>query len=140
MDYALSRPKLIRLLVNSAKNPAYRQVLRERDNAAYLGSSLDELARHHPPLKAILLEAIFDMLRDVAAMGQMGRFSGISKIADYKLIIDDAQTTAERTVPSGPDTELPAPLESAETRMDTVLLLTSQVSPNSFFCRTNFDR
>lgn len=131
MDFVLSRPQLIRLLVNSPTNPAYRDVLKERDNAAYLGSSLDELARHHTPLKAVLHEALFDMLRALAKMGQKARWAGLDKVADYKLILDTDQSTSGKPQ-SAP--EMPAPEEDVEQHMDVVLWLSSQVSlsPRAF--------
>lgn len=88
LDYALGRPGIMRLLVNLPRNPLYRDMLRERDNATYLGSSLDELVRHHPALKPSLLEALSDSLREIAAVGQTGRFANITKKADYQLVID----------------------------------------------------
>jgi hypothetical protein len=126
MDYALSRPELIRLLVNSPRNPAYRDVLKERDNAAYLGSSLDELVRHHPALKEVLKDAILAMLNDVVTIGQKGRWANISKVADYRLLPDAAQ--AGGNIESNGDTELENPSDDVERNMDVVLWLSSQVS------------
>lgn len=128
MDYALSRPELIRLLINSPRNPAYRDVLKERDNAAYLGSSLDELVRHHPALKTVLHEAIFSMLRDLASMGQQGRWANIAKTADYKLVLDAAQAGSSPTEDMEQWTDLHEPSETDERNMDIVLWLSSQVS------------
>jgi len=129
MDFVLSRPQLIHLLVNSPTNPAYRDVLKERDNAAYLGSSLDELARHHTPLKAVLHEALFEMLRSLKAMGQKARWAGVNKIADYRLILDSAQSGANEIKPeSQGDFEASASDEDVEQHMDVVLWLSSQVS------------
>jgi hypothetical protein len=129
MDFVLSRPQLIRLLVNSPTNPAYRDVLKERDNAAYLGSSLDELARHHPPLKAVLHEALFDMLRTLATMGQKARWAGINKVADYRLLPDAAQSGASEPLPEAKAAlEMPPAEEDTEMHMDVVLWLSSQVS------------
>jgi E3 ubiquitin-protein ligase HUWE1 len=129
-DYALSRPRLIHLLVNSPSNLAYREVLRERENAMYLGSSLDELVRHHPALKPVLHEALRDMLRNVAAMGQVGRFAGVSKVSDYKLIPDSLQRSAEEkdeTPSSTEDLELPSAPDGTEKNMDVVITLTAQL-------------
>lgn len=115
------------MLVNLPRNPLYRDMLRERDNATYLGSSLDELVRHHPALKPSLLEALSDSLREIAAVGQTGRFANITKKADYQLVIDRSGTEGAEQQDVEMEESHDKDGNAIEGQMDLVIQISSQV-------------
>ncbi|GHJ84973.1 hypothetical protein NliqN6_1375 [Naganishia liquefaciens] len=96
MDLVVQRREVLGRLVNNCADPAYRDILRERDNATFLGTSLDELARHHPPLKPILLESLAALLKDLVEQGQTAAVFNKWEPAKYRLMtVEDVTRRAE---------------------------------------------
>lgn len=99
MDLVVQRREVLGRLVNNCADPAYRDILRERDNATFLGTSLDELARHHPPLKPILLESLATLLKDLVEQGQTAAVFNKWEPSKYRLMtVEDEQKKAEEDV------------------------------------------
>lgn len=97
LDYTTSRPEIIRALIHSPLDPALRESLRERDNAAYLGSTLDELTRHHPQLKDPILESTLSLLKEIKRRGETGRCKSIEEPGHYGLIEEGTSVAWEET-------------------------------------------
>lgn len=96
MDLVVQRREVLGRLVNNCADPAYRDILRERDNATFLGTSLDELARHHPPLKPILLESLATLLKDLVQQGQTAAVFNQWEPAKYRLMtVEDVAKSQE---------------------------------------------
>ncbi len=87
LDYTLSRKRVISGLVHSIASKDYREGgMQERDNATYIGSGMDELVRHQPALKPILLESVSELLKRVAQTGKTGHSRGLKSPEHYKLV------------------------------------------------------
>ncbi|WVF67236.1 hypothetical protein IAT40_001984 [Kwoniella sp. CBS 6097] len=65
LDFITSHPGIITSLVNVVTLPSHEGVLGDRENPKYLGASLDELSRHHPILRPIIMKAVIDMLQRI---------------------------------------------------------------------------
>lgn len=101
MDLTVQRREVLGRLVNNCADPAYRDILRERDNASFLGTSLDELARHHPPLKPILLDALATLLKDLVTQGETAAVFNQWEPSKYRLMTveDEQQKTGKKDEP-----------------------------------------
>lgn len=61
MDYTLAHPRVVEEMVVAAMS--------SESHAVQLGQYLDELARHHPPLRSLVLKATLDQLRQACEQG-----------------------------------------------------------------------
>ncbi|KAJ9092936.1 hypothetical protein QFC21_006648 [Naganishia friedmannii] len=96
MDLTVNRREVLARLIHNCADPAYRDILRDRDNASFLGTSLDELARHHPPLKPILLEALSTLLKDLATQGETAAAWNQWEPSKYRLMtVEDEKNKPE---------------------------------------------
>jgi E3 ubiquitin-protein ligase HUWE1 len=68
LDHFLTRD-LIAKYFAIFTSPAHYELLRDRDSAVNLGSAIDELVRHHPTLKAKILDTIFSIFVEFKRMG-----------------------------------------------------------------------
>ena len=68
LDHFLTRD-LIAKYFAVFTSPAHYVLLRDRDSAVNLGSAIDELVRHHPTLKAKMLDTIFSIFVEFKRMG-----------------------------------------------------------------------
>ncbi|WWD19760.1 hypothetical protein CI109_104224 [Kwoniella shandongensis] len=69
LDHTLAHPGVITNLVNTVILSSHESVFNERDNGRHLGSSLDELARHHPALRPIILQSCLNLLKQATDAG-----------------------------------------------------------------------
>ncbi|OCF44407.1 hypothetical protein I317_01667 [Kwoniella heveanensis CBS 569] len=65
LDFITSHPGIITSLVNVVSYPTHETAFGDRENPKYIGASLDELSRHHPLLRPIIMKAVIDMLQRV---------------------------------------------------------------------------
>ncbi|WVQ94835.1 hypothetical protein IAU59_001918 [Kwoniella sp. CBS 9459] len=65
LDFMTSHPVVITNLVNVVTLPSHESAIGDKENAKYLGASLDELSRHHPVLRPIIMKAVIEMLHRV---------------------------------------------------------------------------
>lgn len=63
LDLTTSHPNVLTNLIATTVSPSHEEAMSERDNAQHLGSALDELVRHHPRLRPIVLDAVLTLLR-----------------------------------------------------------------------------
>jgi E3 ubiquitin-protein ligase HUWE1 len=68
IDFVKSHPLVFISLVKTATSPKVEDVMGERDAAQHLGSSFDELVRHHPQLQEIVLGAVKDIVQECLAV------------------------------------------------------------------------
>ncbi|GAA5993716.1 hypothetical protein JCM10908_001345 [Rhodotorula pacifica] len=68
LDHFLTRD-LIAKYFAVFTSPTHYELLRDRDSAVNFGAAIDELVRHHPTLKAKILDAIFDIFLEFKRMG-----------------------------------------------------------------------
>ncbi|KAJ9117613.1 hypothetical protein QFC22_004463 [Naganishia vaughanmartiniae] len=101
MDLTVKRREVLARLVHVCANPAYRDILRDRDNASFLGTSLDELARHHPPLKPILLEALSTLLKDLVTQGETAAAFNQWEPSQYRLMTVEDEKKDVKDVAEG---------------------------------------
>lgn len=76
----LSRPELIENVVNIMISPEHDIIMSTPGNPRAIGASLDELVRHHPALRPILLQAVFKLLQTIVLKG--GEFTVIDGQAE----------------------------------------------------------
>lgn len=58
----VSHKTMLQNLVGAITAREYEEVFLDRDNAQHIGATLDELVRHHPTLRPIMLEAILQLI------------------------------------------------------------------------------
>lgn len=63
-------PTVLNRLLDVAVLAIKEEVPTERDNLQTVGTTIDELVRHHPSLRPIVLTAIFRLLRQARDEGQ----------------------------------------------------------------------
>ncbi|WWC64740.1 uncharacterized protein I303_107351 [Kwoniella dejecticola CBS 10117] len=63
LDYTIAHPGVINNLVAIVDLPSHENVFQDRDNGKTLGAALDELSRHQPSLRAVIMTAIIQLLR-----------------------------------------------------------------------------
>ncbi len=131
MDLTLSRPQVIKHLVECSANPAYREILKERDNAVFIGGALDELARHHTPLKQLVMDASIAMLNRLIETGETAYSKGITAPGDYKLVLSkepESEVVDKAEDAPGSTAEAPATLDAdASDKMEVEAALVPQV-------------
>ena len=69
MDMTLARPKLLRNMVMTMVSPDYDLIMGIPGNARGIGAALDELVRHHPALRPLLLDVTYELLAYVKQQG-----------------------------------------------------------------------
>jgi E3 ubiquitin-protein ligase HUWE1 len=114
MDLTVQRREVLGRLVNNCADPAYRDILRERDNASFLGTSLDELARHHPPLKPILLDALATLLKDLVTQGETAAVFNQWEPSKYRLMTVEDEQKQKTENKDEPEAETSAPMEAED--------------------------
>lgn len=80
------------------------KTLQDKENATYIGASIDELVRHHPSLKTPVFEAIQETLQRIEDLGQTFAIPPAEVTSYNLLIVPDADAKV-------PDDH---PMESAE--------------------------
>lgn len=84
MDFTLEHPKVIEDLVASA--------MASDDHAIQLGQNLDELCRHHPPIRPIVLKSVLEQIRLVSEEG--ARFTPPEKDRQ-RYLLDEKDTAGD---------------------------------------------
>lgn len=74
------------------------KILRDRDHASVVGSTIDELIRHQPSLKQAVLDATLDFLRRIDSIGSAAD-SPIPKTHYYQLQCSPEDQSGEKSEP-----------------------------------------
>ena len=64
-----SHSGVIERLFDTIVSSEHNEVISDRDNAHRLGISIDELIRHHPSLRPLIMEAVLALLRKAVNAG-----------------------------------------------------------------------
>ena len=65
-----AHPSIIPALFSILTSETHLKVLLEKENAANMGSSIDELVRHHPALKNIVFNSVISTLKKIEELGK----------------------------------------------------------------------
>ena len=68
-DQLAARPSVIPALFSIFTSEKHLKVLQEKESAALIGASIDELVRHHPSLKALVFDAVISVISKIEALG-----------------------------------------------------------------------
>ncbi|MBW0460652.1 hypothetical protein O181_000367 [Austropuccinia psidii MF-1] len=66
----LNERKAIQAIFSVFTREKHARILRDRDHASVVGSTIDELIRHQPSLKKTVLESTMDFLNEIARLGK----------------------------------------------------------------------
>lgn len=69
-DQLAARPSIIPGLLSIFTSERHLRVLQDKENAVLIGTSIDELIRHHPFLKAAVFEAVRSILGQIEDLGK----------------------------------------------------------------------
>ncbi|GAA5969495.1 hypothetical protein JCM11641_008133 [Rhodosporidiobolus odoratus] len=67
---AFSKRDLVSKYFAIFTSPSHAELLRDRDSALVIGSSIDELVRHHPSIKEKVLKSIMKVFEDIKVLGE----------------------------------------------------------------------
>lgn len=68
-DQLTARPSIIPGIFSIFTSERHLKILRDKENAVLIGTSIDELIRHHPSLKAPVFDAVKSTLSKIEDMG-----------------------------------------------------------------------
>lgn len=69
-DQLAARPSIIPGLLSIFTSERHLRVLQDKENAVLIGTSIDELIRHHPFLKVAVFEAVRSILGQIEDLGK----------------------------------------------------------------------
>lgn len=69
LDHTVENAQVLTNFINTAVDGSMPEGS-ERENTQQLGAALDELARHHPTLRPIILKAVVDLLQKATESGK----------------------------------------------------------------------
>ncbi|WVW86319.1 hypothetical protein I302_108361 [Kwoniella bestiolae CBS 10118] len=70
LDFTVAHPGVINNLVSMVNVPSHEKIFNDRENAKSLGAALDELSRHQPSLRPVIMKAAIDLLRSATEAGK----------------------------------------------------------------------
>ncbi|KAI5123932.1 hypothetical protein M0805_006347 [Coniferiporia weirii] len=106
-----ARPSIIPALFSIFTSEKHLKILTDKENAASIGSSIDELVRHHPSLRAAVFSSLISTLRKIEELGLA--YEPPNDIRQfYTLSITRTPAQAEDVAMDDVQTT-PAPLESS---------------------------
>lgn len=70
LDHLTARPTIIPGFFSIFTSERHQRVLQEKENAVLIGTSIEELIRHHPSLKGMVFEAIKTTLDRIETLGK----------------------------------------------------------------------
>lgn len=80
------RPSILKRIFSILTSERHLKTLQDKENASYVGASIDELVRHHPSLKAPVFEAIEETLQRVEDLGNAFTISAADAVS-YQLLL-----------------------------------------------------
>lgn len=117
-DQLAAHPSIIPALFSILTSETHLKVLLEKENAANIGSSIDELVRHHPTLKNIVFNSVISTLKKIEMLGK--EFVPASDIQQYYLLGLNTQTSSPPKADDVPMEEVHATSSSAEAQQPPV--------------------
>jgi E3 ubiquitin-protein ligase HUWE1 len=92
LAFTLAHPTVLVNLVRCTISESHEDAISERDNALLIGAGIDELSRHHPTLRPIILQGVLDMLRQTCKEGETFTPEA-ADAAQYASTASDIETT-----------------------------------------------
>jgi E3 ubiquitin-protein ligase HUWE1 len=90
------RPSLIPGIFSIFTSETHHKVLLEKENAVMVGTSIDELVRHHPGLKNVVFDSVKSTLTKIEQMGR--EFQAPDDIKQWYLLSADSKAPAHNDV------------------------------------------
>jgi len=89
-DQLAARPSIIPGLLSIFTSERHLRVLQDKENAVLIGTSIDELIRHHPFLKVAVFEGVRSILGQIEDLGKA--FTVPEDIRHFYQLIPDPET------------------------------------------------
>lgn len=89
-DQLAARPSIIPGLLSIFTSERHLRVLQDKENAVLIGTSIDELIRHHPFLKIAVFEGVRSVLGQIEDLGKV--FTIPEDIRHFYQLIPDPET------------------------------------------------
>lgn len=89
-DQLAARPSIIPGLLSIFTSERHLRVLQDKENAVLIGTSIDELIRHHPFLKTAVFEGVRSILGQIEDLGKV--FIVPEDIRHFYQLIPDPET------------------------------------------------
>nr|XP_019010464.1 uncharacterized protein I206_04933 [Kwoniella pini CBS 10737]OCF49245.1 hypothetical protein I206_04933 [Kwoniella pini CBS 10737] len=102
LDFTLAHPSVINNLVAIVNLPSHENVFHDRDNGKSLGGALDELSRHQPALRPLIMKAMLDLLRQATEAGAEFAPSTEDRREYFIDEMDEVEVNDTRPPPSNP--------------------------------------
>lgn len=129
LDELGKRESVITRMFEVLISERHTKTLGDKENATYLGASVDELIRHHPSLKDVVFKAIKQVMNKIVEMGNeyvippneaanYGLVSVVEEVdVEMKTTSEDATTSV--SVESGAEAAMPSPAAKPAEEGDT---------------------
>ena len=112
-DQLATHPSIIPALFAIFTSEKHLKILQDKENAASVGGSIDELIRHHPLLKNVVFKSLLSTLSKLEDLGNA--YSAPSDIASwYTLSLSNSSNTDVPMEDVQPSAEVPADSSSAK--------------------------
>lgn len=96
-DQLASRPSIVPGLFSIFTSERHLKILNDKENAALIGSSIDELIRHHPTLKGVVFDSLKSTLGKIECLGNA--YTPAEDIQHwYQLMITPTTSTVDSDV------------------------------------------
>jgi len=92
-DQLAARPSIIPGLLSIFTSERHLRVLQDKENAVLIGTSIDELIRHHPFLKSAVFEGVRSVLGQIEDLGK--GFTVPEDIRHFYQLIPDPEAPAQ---------------------------------------------
>lgn len=117
----LNERQAISVIFSVFTSERHARILRDRDHASVVGSTIDELIRHQPSLKKTVLDATLGFLNEIHRIGKAVDIHA-SQIANVQL-----RNSADDTSQTTPlDASAPAPSTSSQVNLQDIIMNENQ--------------
>ncbi|WWC91853.1 uncharacterized protein L201_006800 [Kwoniella dendrophila CBS 6074] len=104
LDFTIAHPGVIINLISIINVPTHEKIFTDRDSAKSLGAALDELSRHQPLLRPIIMKAMIELLRKATEAGKAFEPSTEDRREYFldEMNHTEAEAKTDRPVPTNP--------------------------------------
>lgn len=129
-------PSIIPALFSIFTSEKHLKVLIDKENAASIGSSIDELIRHHPSLRKIVFDSLISTLKKIESLGttyvppsDIQQYYSLSLVTEQPsaqnedVDMEDAQPLAPSEGPAASPEDAPTASDDAQAKThDNVII------------------
>ena len=108
----VARPSIVPTLFTIFTSERHVRILQDKDNAALIGSAIDELIRHHPALKMVVFDSLISTLRKIIDLGNA--YVPPDDIKEWYILSSVVVPESEDVNMTGVETTDSAPLQTLE--------------------------